>query len=246
MPFTFSHPAIVLPLKRLNRRLFSTTSLVIGSLSPDLLYFLKMDGNADYGHTLPGTFFFDVPVTFLTAIIFHTWIKGPLICSLPSPVDKKLHKYINKQFLYTLRRKWLLIALSAYIGAISHILWDRFLSPKGWLYYLAPHFFGKPVLNNYIEMYELFEWIGSVLGLLLIAWVVLQETYDSYVPGKPPVYKFFYWSTVLLMTAIIVVVKLTIAQTSYSLGPMMIILVSAWVGAIIITTLIVQVWSSNQ
>ncbi len=240
MPFTFSHPAIVLPLKQLRPRLFSTTGLVIGSLSPDLLYFLKMDGNADYGHTLPGTLFFDLPVTFLVAIIFHRWIKAPLVYSLPSPVDKKLDKYLHKNFLYTLRKNWVLIALSAYIGAISHILWDRFASPKGWVYHLAPKFFGKLVLSGYMEMYLLIEWIGSFLGLLLIAWVILKETYNVAIPSLPTTYKFSYWSTVLIFTAIITTAKLSIEQRQYSLGPTIIIVLSAGLGAIIITTLLMQ------
>ena len=35
MPFTFSYPAIVLPLTYLPRRWFSLTGLIIGSLTPD-------------------------------------------------------------------------------------------------------------------------------------------------------------------------------------------------------------------
>ncbi|WP_240482010.1 DUF4184 family protein [Flavobacterium psychrophilum] len=39
MPFTFSHPAIILPLRYLPRQWFSLTGLIIGSLTPDFEYF---------------------------------------------------------------------------------------------------------------------------------------------------------------------------------------------------------------
>ncbi|WP_220463965.1 DUF4184 family protein [Adhaeribacter radiodurans] len=41
MPFTFSHPAIVLPLTLLLRKWYSLTGLVIGSLTPDFEYFYQ-------------------------------------------------------------------------------------------------------------------------------------------------------------------------------------------------------------
>ena len=42
MPFTFSHPAIVLPLVRKSGHWFSATGLIIGSLTPDFEYFMRM------------------------------------------------------------------------------------------------------------------------------------------------------------------------------------------------------------
>ena len=47
MPFTFSHPAIVLPF---SKKWFSLTALVTGSIIPDFEYFFKMKGHSDYGH----------------------------------------------------------------------------------------------------------------------------------------------------------------------------------------------------
>jgi hypothetical protein len=42
MPFTFAHPAIVLPLKHLPKRWYSLTGLIIGSMTPDFEYFIRM------------------------------------------------------------------------------------------------------------------------------------------------------------------------------------------------------------
>ena len=56
MPFTFSHPALILPLKYFPNKWFSLTGLVIGSLTPDFEYFLRMRIKSVYSHTLEGIF----------------------------------------------------------------------------------------------------------------------------------------------------------------------------------------------
>lgn len=59
MPFTFSHPAIVLPLTSLPKRCISVTGFVIGSLTPDFEYFIRMKVKSEYSHTISGLFWFD-------------------------------------------------------------------------------------------------------------------------------------------------------------------------------------------
>ncbi len=49
MPFTFSHPAIVLPF--LKKKHFSATALVVGTMSPDLEYFFRMKIQSEISHT---------------------------------------------------------------------------------------------------------------------------------------------------------------------------------------------------
>ncbi|GAA0250852.1 hypothetical protein GCM10010492_58880 [Saccharothrix mutabilis subsp. mutabilis] len=50
MPFTFAHPAAVLPLRR---RLWSPGP-VTGSVAPDLAYHLPVPGGADLTHSVLG------------------------------------------------------------------------------------------------------------------------------------------------------------------------------------------------
>lgn len=52
MPFTFSHPSIVLPLTYLPKKWISLTGIVIGSLTPDFEYFLRMKIQSTYSHTI--------------------------------------------------------------------------------------------------------------------------------------------------------------------------------------------------
>ncbi len=83
MPFTFSHPAIVLPLNYLPKKWFSLTGLVIGSLTPDFEYFIRMKIKSEYSHTLEGLFWFDLPLGVLLAFIFHNIVRNNFYNNLP-------------------------------------------------------------------------------------------------------------------------------------------------------------------
>jgi hypothetical protein len=82
MPFTFSHPAAVLPLKYLPKKWFSVTGLVVGSLTPDFEYFIRMRIYSSLSHTWTGLFFFDLPLAIILASVFHLLVKDQLIESL--------------------------------------------------------------------------------------------------------------------------------------------------------------------
>jgi hypothetical protein len=83
MPFTFSHPAIVLPFAFLPRKWFSLTGLVIGSLIPDFEYFLRMRIKSNYSHTIDGLFWFDLPLGIILGYIFHYLVRDSLLNNLP-------------------------------------------------------------------------------------------------------------------------------------------------------------------
>ena|ERR1035437_3493274 len=82
MPFTFSHPALVLPIAYFPRKFYSLTGLVVGSMIPDFEYFLRMSTEGKYGHTLPGILWFDLPLALLVALIYHQVVRNLLIDNL--------------------------------------------------------------------------------------------------------------------------------------------------------------------
>src|SRR3982751_4122954 len=77
MPFTASHPAAVLPLIRLG---LPPSALVIGSMGPDLPYFLPV-GRGLETHTLVGLFTVD---PLLGAVCLALWwaLIGPLAAAV--------------------------------------------------------------------------------------------------------------------------------------------------------------------
>jgi hypothetical protein len=82
MPFTLSHPLFAAPLKKMLPFL-STTGLILGSMSPDLEYFIAMQPFRSIGHSIEGFFLLILPVCIAFACGFHNIIKPSLPELLP-------------------------------------------------------------------------------------------------------------------------------------------------------------------
>lgn len=241
MPFTFSHPAIVLPLKKMKASWFSSTGLVIGSIAPDLPYFVTMDAQTNIGHTFIGIFIIDLPISFLVAIAFHLWVRNNLIMHLPSPLDRKYYDYTKFDFLYYLKQKWFVIAVSILIGIISHLIWDDFTKPDGVVYYFNPSFFKQIIhigpLNTHL--YRLIERTGSVLGLLLLMWIIFQKKEQVLTPSLlSDKKKSVYWLVIILCMIFMIGIKLTIDQENKSIGQLVVIFTSAALLALCFTSVV--------
>ncbi|MDX1952069.1 MAG: DUF4184 family protein [Verrucomicrobiota bacterium] len=117
VPFTPSHPAIVLPLARWGLPL---SPLVIGSIMPDMLYFIYLNTGANFGHTIPGLFQFDLPVGILFFLLFNYFCRLPLVSLFPESHQAAL---LNQKFSWSIPQL-LLVPLCILLGAWSHILWD--------------------------------------------------------------------------------------------------------------------------
>jgi hypothetical protein len=232
MPFTLSHPAIVLPLKLLKRRWFSVNGLIIGSMSPDIAYLFELDLAAKFGHSYPGIFMFDIPITVLVALVFHRWVRNVLIRHFPSPLDIQYAPVLQFNFLRYLRRHWHVFLISALIGALSHLFWDSLAYPFGPINYLWPEFFGRTLtIAGVTASVPLFiEHTGSTLGLL-----VMILAFFRYKPQAETLYfqplsgsrKRWFWASISLLAWIIAKLKLIFLRTDPYLGQLIVIIISA-------------------
>lgn len=123
MPFTFSHPAIVLPLTKAGLKL-SATGLIIGSMIPDFEYFIRMRDRSRYSHTLTGIFWFDVPLALLVCFIYHLLVRNSLFHNLPSFLKDRFSPYKRFDWTGYFLKHWAIVLVSITIGAVSHIVWD--------------------------------------------------------------------------------------------------------------------------
>jgi hypothetical protein len=152
MPFTFSHPAIVLPLTFLPKRWFSLTALVIGSLTPDFEYFIRMKVQSNFSHTIFGIFWFDLPLGILLAFIFHNIVRNSLFNNLPLLLQSRLTGFNQFNWNRYFISNWHIASISFLLGAFSHIFWDSFTHEHGHFVEVIPElsrtilFFGKEIL----------------------------------------------------------------------------------------------------
>ena len=131
MPFTFAHLAIILPFIYLPKRWFSLTGLIIGSMTPDFEYFIRMNIQSIYSHTIWGVFWFDLPLGILLCFLFHKVIKYALYENLPLFLKSRFSSFADFDFSTYFKRNYLIVILSILIGAFSHILWDSFTHETG-------------------------------------------------------------------------------------------------------------------
>src|SRR4051812_40955611 len=128
MPFTFCHPAAVLPLRKIQRRWISLPALMIGSMMPDLGYFFPF---TEYfwldAHTLERGFTFCVPAGLVVFGLYRLFYRQLRALS-PEPLRGKLAADPPPLDAVAL----LALPLNLLVGAWSHFLWDSFTHRYGW------------------------------------------------------------------------------------------------------------------
>ena len=131
MPFTGSHPAAVLPLIRWG---LPASALVIGSMTPDLPYYLPMPVSAEVTHSWVGVIGVDV---LLGAVAFIVWqaLVGPAVVAFsPDGLRRRLVVPVPSGLGYHVGqpRRVALAAVALILGAATHVAWDSFTHRQMW------------------------------------------------------------------------------------------------------------------
>ena len=234
MPFTFSHPAIVLPAKYLPRKLYSWTGLVIGSLVPDFEYFLRMKVESKYSHTLAGVFWFDLPLGILLAFIFHNIVRNKLIYNLPRFLKSRLLAFNNFNWNNYFRKNSFVVIVSIIIGALSHILWDSFTHGSG--FFVQTIHSLKTNVNVFgiqIFIFKVLQHGSTIVGGLIIIYEVLKLPKNNNVLSS---FGFRYWTLVFVLTLIIVSARFATGLEYKLYGDLIVTGISAGLVSIILTS----------
>lgn len=122
MPFTVSHALAVLPLAtgRPARRLVPA-ALVIGSMVPDLPYFVPFLSGADQTHSVPGPVTTDLAYGLVLWLLWDLVLVRALADLAPTPLQRRLP---TRPAGSVPRVVW--AAVSVVLGAITHVVWDSF------------------------------------------------------------------------------------------------------------------------
>lgn len=184
MPFTPAHPAAVLPFFGAFKAFGGITALVIGSMVPDIVYFLPLGATRDETHTFFGVLWFCLPVGLVFYCLFYA-LFAPLVYTLsPVAIRSRLpQSWRSGQFVNPIR---LTIMVGIVIGSVTHIVWDAFTHqgglPTEWIPLLnAPLLqFGGYTLYGY----KVLQHLSTFLGTAAIAWV-LWRAYQRHEPAGP-------------------------------------------------------------
>jgi Domain of unknown function (DUF4184) len=166
MPLTIAHPAIVIPI----RHRLVLSALVIGSMTPDFSKIFSLSRGVTLGHSVPGVFWFCVPVGLISFILFQHLLKKPLFLLLPADHQKRLVPWLNPFPLRT-AAQWGLVIVSLIIGAFTHLLWDSFTHEHGWFVEVLPFLQGNlfTFRRHHYQVYQCLQDGSTMAGLIFLA-----------------------------------------------------------------------------
>jgi hypothetical protein len=145
VPYPFAHPVAVLPLARPMGRFAVPSALAIGSIIPDLWYFVPLVSRAD-SHSAAALLWFCLPVSLLAYTMFHLLLKHPLIALLPRAAACRLGSFTPHGLPGV---AWHVVIVSLLVGALTHIVWDGLTHSNG---------------------QNLLQHASTVLGTAILAW----------------------------------------------------------------------------
>ncbi|HSU35699.1 MAG TPA: DUF4184 family protein [Propionibacteriaceae bacterium] len=138
-------------------------ALVIGSMVPDLPYFVPPHRGSDWSHAAYGPFTIDLVLGLAVLAVWHLVLYRPLCDFAPWWISERLPERSELS-----GRRWGWAAVSVTIGALTHVLLDTFTHPGR----LGTTQVG--VLTRYLGPLPVYKWFQFGLGalglIILLAW----------------------------------------------------------------------------
>lgn len=174
MPFTAAHPVAAVPFAMVLGRFGVVSALVIGSMIPDLPYFLPLGIQSAHIHTLLGLIWFCLPAGLIVYALYHGMAKRPIAALMPARIVQSCRSLETGGFP---KGPWPGVVLSILIGAATHITWDAFTHDTGYFVeripILSAHLFE---LGGYdVFVYKILQHASSIVGMGIIGgWCVYR------------------------------------------------------------------------
>jgi hypothetical protein len=164
MPFTISHAAAVLPLRRFGR--LPLAALMIGSMSPDFSYFTPWTLLVPT-HNIPALFWFCWPVGLSVWVLFVRVVETPTLALLP---DSWRVRFIPSERPFTIG---LIVraSIAIVLGAATHVLWDAFTHGNTPVVQALPFLRVTALeIGGYaMPLYKLLQHLSTLFGLAVLA-----------------------------------------------------------------------------
>lgn len=168
MPWTFAHPAAILPLRSLCPRWLSLPALVLGAIGPDLGYHFALFDWASFCHTPLGIVSGCLPQGLVLLALLTRWHRL-LTVLLPAP-----HRQLFRTQLQPAAHAapWLAVAVwSLLLGAATHVIWDAFTHAGRWGVLLLPGL-NEPLFSavgRQFRVFNLLQHLSTAVGLAALA-----------------------------------------------------------------------------
>jgi hypothetical protein len=218
-------------------RFASTSGLVIGSIAPDMAYFLPSRLDPFGSHTIAGLFVFCVPVGLAIYYAFHS-VVAPLLFDL---VPELLRGRLPAAWTGTRlpERPPEAVVSSILLGAATHLIWDSFTHANGWAVLAFP-LLTTPLFSwqGYtVFVYKVLQHGSTLFGLSVILWWAIHwlRTSQPRAHQAPPAIaiRFVLLTMLLVPPAIAGIVSASSAHAANAGG---LAKLQAWLGAAVLSS----------
>ncbi len=150
---------------------------MIGSVTPDLVFYIPRYVEYDNSHSPSGVFTFCLPLGLLIWWFFIRVLERPTLSWLPEAWRTRIAPTPRPTL-----RAWLWAALAVVLGAITHLVWDSFTHSETPVVHALPAFRNEVTVGGLpVPIYFVLQVLSSVFGLVVLAGWALR------IPRKPPV-----------------------------------------------------------
>jgi len=159
----------------------------MGTVAPDLEYFVRFAPGGGWGHTIPGALGLSLPLAIAALWLFHCYVKLPVTLLLPEGVQRRLEPWLHP-FAFGGPRRFALIVVSIVVGIATHLAWDMVTHDDSWLFWHWEFLRRSekfPVIG-WEQNCGILQYISSLAGfVLLVIW--LAHWYRAARPAQSPV-----------------------------------------------------------
>ncbi len=245
MPFTFAHPAAVLPFTK-SKKYFYLPAMILGSMAPDFEYLLRGRPYGIYGHTLWGMIAFDLPIVIIVFLIWKYIIWSAIESYMPQFLKEgNTYKWCSKiRFVAT-------FCYSAIIGIATHVIWDSFTHKEGEIVKRIAMLNKVVAIGNYeIPVYKVLQHGSTLIGfgimfcLLLTSYKHRDKTQNESVETKT---KYLFWSGAILVSLLVFMGWYFIKRISINnYGALVIRMIDSGFISLLILSLILKIKNEAQ
>ena len=158
MPFTVSHAAAVLPFLRTP---LPAAALVVGSMAPDLPYFLPLGIPRDFSHSWLGLVTIDLVIGLLVVVAWWLLLRAPVLDYAPGWLRGRMPERRTGGIVW--------VPIAVIVGGATHLLLDT-VTHEGSLDTVIPVMSERLGLGMSVS--NVVHAIVSVIGAIILAWWV--------------------------------------------------------------------------
>jgi hypothetical protein len=186
VPFTISHAAAALPLRRFGKFRLPLAAVMIGSMSPDYAYFMAGGFERVDTHSLPGLVTFCWPLSVVLWLAFVHFLEAPTTALLPEQWRTRFPPSAREISIRTLT----LASIAALLGALTHLAWDSFTHPGTVMTNAIPLLRDVAIRFDgwHLRWFAVLQLLSSVFGLAVLgiwAWKQPPGRYPRPAPRAP-------------------------------------------------------------